>query len=142
MKLRITAELEIPLKETLVDILVFSKPGIAASCNIFNRIAPDLGINYVLKNYNTGSCADFSINRCSPTTVPYLPNSFKFGNPSPNKQNDCSGEKFILYDQAENAFEEMDLTRARMPEPALGFETLVAYTMSQPLWVKVFVQRR
>ena len=51
-----------------------------------------------MAEYDTTIIVDKSLNRCSKSGMPYEPQSFKLGKPTPGSENDYTGPHFILGD--------------------------------------------
>ncbi len=87
------------LEKNLMDLVVYDRNTPTDSCNIFEDLHADfwasIRAQYVLRQVNSDYRKGFTFNRCSVDTPGYLPESFKLGFPSPNRENDCMGPVFF-----------------------------------------------
>ena len=100
-KIIVTGELETVIRKHLIDMTVFGKSTTLNKCHIFTRICPELeNEDYLLRHFNgkVPSNKLKSLNRCSSTFIPFNNAYFKDGQPTPGKENDCSGTKFTTDD--------------------------------------------
>lgn len=87
------------MKNYLIDLVVFAENKACDKCTIFEKIKDDFASKkYILREFPTNSKKDISLNRCAVESSGFLPEKFKFGNPSPGNINDCSGPHFLLDD--------------------------------------------
>lgn len=98
--LTVTKKLQSLIKSSIVDFVVFGRRTNDERCAIFEEWLPQfVERRYLLRNYDTTTTGDMSLNRCSTETKGFLPYSFRLGTPTPSKENDCSGPAFIMEDQ-------------------------------------------
>lgn len=100
------------LKKNLIDLFVYggdSDRSRCDKCELIERIHSDyIGRKYVLREIETNTAnRDVSLNRCAMEKFGFLPEMFKLGDPTPGKENDCTGPRFILED---NIFESTSAT--------------------------------
>lgn len=87
------------VQEHLVDLVVYGRRANADRCEMFEEWVPQFqNRRYVLRDYDTQSNEDRSLNRCSVETKGFVPNSFKLGIPTPGTENDCTGASFLIED--------------------------------------------
>lgn len=87
------------IKTYLIDMVVYSRKASYDKCSIFEEWVPRFtDKQYVLTDYNTNNHKDYSLNRCTASRDPFLPEYFKVGKLTPGKRNDCTGPIFILTD--------------------------------------------
>lgn len=98
--IRIDDKLITILKEHLIDLVVYGSGVPCDKCELFEIIYPNFANRkYTLREIDTNKNRDdISLNRCTIENDGFLPESFKFGQPSPGKPNYCSGTNFILED--------------------------------------------
>lgn len=127
ISLPITPAVENTLRKHVVDMVVYKRKSQLDSCNLFNRIAPQLQnkVKYVLRDYAKDAPAEpipgpssrptpiqpqlsLSLNRCTASMDAFVPETFKLANPTPNKANDCqNGFRFVLEKYARELFPEL-----------------------------------
>lgn len=105
------------------DIAVIGRKVRTNQCDFFTRLFPNIerssGFMYLLRDRDspTASVDDYSLNYCCRDFIPYSPECFKLGHPSPGntrskhavllinnfaflsslgRENDCTGKRFIL----------------------------------------------
>lgn len=89
------------LTQSLVDLVVYGENEACNKCKLIEEIRSDFTnkkytLREPIKNIDNN---DVSINRCALESYGFLPEKFKLGNPTPGKENDCSGPQFILEDK-------------------------------------------
>lgn len=84
------------LQQNVVDMVVFGRQVVADHCDVFESIhAGFVGKNYILREFDSTS-KDYSINKWSSTSTPFIPEVFKLGMKTPGRDNDCSFANVIL----------------------------------------------
>lgn len=86
------------MKKYLIDLVVFGEKKSCDKCKIFERINHEFTAKkYILREF-PNSNKDISLNRCAVESTGFLPEKFKLGNPTPGKENDCTGPHFLTED--------------------------------------------
>jgi len=78
-----------------VDMVVYGRRATSERCQIFEKLHQNF-VNkaYVLREFDIPeSLKDYSLNRCTIDTSPFLPEKFKIGQRTPGAENDCTGIK-------------------------------------------------
>src|SRR3569832_2009497 len=98
--IKITPEILKLLSGAIVDIVIYGCRAIAEHCSVFEELYSALiGQKYLLREYDILSEIehDYSLNRCTQETEPFLAKKFKLGRTTPGRENDCNNAvKFIL----------------------------------------------
>lgn len=86
------------LKKNLIDLVIYDPKNECTKCELFEIIHKDFASkDYMLYEIAMNADkSDISLNRCSINFEGFVPEQFKLGNPTPGKQNDCTGPHFIL----------------------------------------------
>lgn len=97
------------IKDNLMDIVVYGRAAPFDRCNVYELLAPKLvGRKYALREYDLiNAIDDLTLNRCSRTTDHIIPEAYKLGIPTPQRENDCTGAHFILEDFAMELFDDV-----------------------------------
>lgn len=90
------------IRDYIRDLVVYGNHAHATRCNIFEEIYPDFkDKDYMIRYINIGFGIELSINRCTASINPFIPEAFKFGKPTPSDKNDCSLEFFSIDNRIE-----------------------------------------
>ena len=97
---KITPEILKLLPGAIVDIVIYGRRAIAEHCSIFEELYSALiDQKYLLREYDIPSEIehDYSLNRCTQETEPFLTKKFKLRRTTPGRENDCNNAvKLIL----------------------------------------------
>lgn len=97
--LKVNDDIKKILKDSLVDLVVYTKLCPVNMCNIYQEIYPEFANRkYVLREFPSTIENDITLNRCAFEINGFLPEKIKLGQRSPNAENDCSGANYILED--------------------------------------------
>jgi len=105
----INSELEDIIKNSLLDMYIFSRRSFINSCNFFRRLST---FKSPTANYKIGTefdvlnHPDVSVNRC-PTKqenedMLFMHTHFRIGRRTPHEENDCSGAHFIIEESVDD----------------------------------------
>lgn len=96
--IKITDQIIDQLKKHLIDLVIYAQKKECDKCDLFEIIHEEFGTqDYTLRGFVTKrDKSDISLNRCAIESAGFLPSKFKLGNPTPGKENDCGGPRFIL----------------------------------------------
>lgn len=96
--IKITEPIIEKLKKYLIDLVIYAPKKECDKCELFEIIHEEFASqDYTLREFVMNKDkSDISLNRCAVESAGFLPNKFKLGNPTPGKENDCSGPRFVL----------------------------------------------
>lgn len=93
--INIDSDIEKVIKENLVDLVVYGGKVPFEKCALFSNLCNDYADkNYILREFDNNK--DRTLNRCSFDGIPFSPDKFKLGSPTPGGENDCTGGHFVL----------------------------------------------
>lgn len=95
----INEDIQSLIKLNLVDLVVYGKKAPYDNCELFTNLCDDYANKqYILREFDNseGKGKDRTLNRCSFDGIPFSPEKFKLGAPTPGGENDCSGAYFFL----------------------------------------------
>lgn len=94
----INNEIQELIKTNMVDFIVYASKSPYDNCKLFTYLHSDYAKKeYVLREIHNskGSGKDRTLNRCALDGIPFCPEKFKLGSPTPGNEDDCTGVQFF-----------------------------------------------